>query len=137
MAWLIKCRDPSCSRATRARNIPDLIENHTDPEGVWFLCACGERGYVERSHKQQEGGTWDPVYHGVIALGDPGFIYQPYAFLIGDAGERVPNQVQFAYYKDLRGSGGTLKSGHGPGGTPVLRITQVGDLVRRLEGLRL
>jgi hypothetical protein len=136
MAWLITCTDPNCGKETRAWNVPDLIENHRNPDG-WFVCGdCEQRGYIARSSKVQEGGDpWRRCLQGAIPLSEPGSLYQPYAFLVSDEPDERPTMVQFAYYKDMRPQGGTLKAGHGPGGTPILTIPWIQGLVRRLEDL--
>jgi hypothetical protein len=135
MAWWITCSDGDCNERTRARDIPDLI-GHRDAEG-WFVCACGKRGYVARSFSRQEGGDrWTSFLHGALTFCDGG-VYQPYALLVSDGPDgpnETPTKVQFAYYKDLRPDG-RLKSGHGPGGTPVLDIAWVRDLLGKLDAL--
>jgi hypothetical protein len=57
---------------------------------------------------------------GVIPLGEPGNTYQPFVFLLSDEPNGEVTDIWFSYYKDLRGSGGRLKLGYGPGGPPVL-----------------
>jgi hypothetical protein len=137
MAWWITCSDSGCKERTRAANIPDLIKNHCDANG-WFVCDCGKRGYVERSFPRQEGGDpWTSFLHGALTFCDSG-VYQPYALLVSDGPygpDETPTKVQFAYYKDLRSEDGRLKSGHGPGGTPVLDIAWIRDLLGKLDAL--
>jgi hypothetical protein len=121
-------------RRTWAANYVDLIKEHRDEAG-WFRCDCGERGHIFKSSPAQEPGhIWERYELGIIPLGDPGNSYQPYVVLIGDTPEEA-DQVQFAYYKDLRDSGGKLKTGHGPGGPPVLAITQLDNLIEKLRSL--
>src|SRR5579862_4247859 len=121
MGWLIKCSKASCPERTRAWNIVDLISSHCDEEG-WFLCKCGERGYVEKSFTLQEGGgeTWEPFLRGIIKLGGRG-TYQPFVFLVSYKPTASIDNIWFSYYKDMRHKrGGRLKLGYGPGGPPVL-----------------
>jgi hypothetical protein len=132
--WRISCTDPNCKEKTRASEIVDLIENNRDPEG-WFLCWCGERGYVEKSFSTQEGETWSPFLKGAIPLGDDGDTYQPFVFLVGETADSPADQVWFSYYKDLRPYGGRLKLGYGPGGPPVLAMRTVVDLLNELVKL--
>jgi len=135
MAWQIKCVNRTCNEEAWARDIVDLIQNHRDSEG-WFLCCCGERGYIEKSYALQEGGEpWKPFLKGIIALGDPGESYQPFVFLVGPDPSGPADAVWFSYYKDLRSSGGRLKLGHGPGGPPVLGTQQITALVKKLLDL--
>ena len=134
MGWTIKCCDEKCAKETRARNIDDLIKNHCDEQG-WFRCnACGNTGYVEKIFKTQEpGGTWEPYLKGVICLGSPGDIYQPFVFLVSYAPNEEPEDIWFSYYKDTRSMpDGRLKLGHGPGGPPVLKTDQMVELVKMM-----
>ncbi len=55
--------------------------------------------------------------------------------LVGDSAEAKPSQVQLAYYKDLLPLGGQLKPGYGPGGTPVLKVSQLRALLRQVDEL--
>lgn len=132
MAWQIKCSDAMCKRETWASNIVDLISGHLDKDG-WFLCQCGQQGYIEKSFAlQEEGETWEPFLRGVVPLGGNGDTYQPFVFLVSNAPDGPANNVWFSYYKDLRASGGRLKLGYGPGGPPVLDIDSVLRLLKQL-----
>jgi hypothetical protein len=120
MGWNIKCTDSSCGQQSWADNIVDLIANHRNDEG-WFLCSCGKHGYIEKSFDLQEPGeVWEPYLRGVIPLGESGDTYQPFVFLVSYEPSGKVTNIWFSYYKDLRGSGGRLKLGYGPGGPPVL-----------------
>ena len=136
MAWWIACSNEACGETTRALDIVDLLTAHTDEVG-WFLCGeCGKPGYIEKSYERQEGGEpWRPFLRGAIPLGNPGETYQPFVFLVAYEPTARVDSVWFSYYKDLRSSGGRLKLGYGPGGPPVLFITQVRDLVGKLNHL--
>ena len=135
MAWRIKCSDAKCERETWASNIVDLISAHLDKDG-WFLCQCGQHGYIEKSFAlQEEGQTWEPFLRGIVSLGENGNTYQPFVFLVSNTAEGPANNVWFSYYKDLRASGGRLKLGYGPGGPPVLDIDSVLRLLRQLTNI--
>jgi len=135
MGWLIKCSDEKCRKATWIGNIVDLISSHRDQTG-WFLCQCGQRGYVEKSYALQEAGEkWEPYLRGIIPLGGSGDTYQPFVFLVSNEPDELINEFWFSYYKDLRESGGRLKLGYGPGGPPVLNKEQVLHLLRELIGI--
>lgn len=141
MGWTIRCiKRPLCSKETRADNIVDLIKNHTDKDG-WFLCSCGEKGYIEKSFELQEtGDTWKPYLRGIIQLGDLDVSYRPFVFLVSYEPEDDPVDVWFSYYKDLRSQPngrGRLKMGYGPGGPPVLNKLKVIDLLSRMMSLGL
>jgi hypothetical protein len=42
--WTIQCTDLECGQKTRAADIVDLIEHHTNDAG-WFVCGrCGRHG---------------------------------------------------------------------------------------------
>lgn len=135
MGWLIRCCDENCAGETWAINIDDLIKKHCDKQG-WFLCNnCGNAGYVEKKFKTQEGEAWQPYLKGVICLGAPGNIYQPFVFLVSYALNEEPEDIWFSYYKDTRSMpGGKLKLGHGPGGPPVLKADQIVELVNIMIG---
>jgi hypothetical protein len=120
VSWNIKCTNSSCGQQSWASNIVDLIANHRDAKG-WFLCTCGKHGYIEKKFEMQEiGEVWEPYLRGVIPLGDTGETYQPFVFLISYEPNGQVTDIWFSYYKDLRSSGGRLKFGYGPGGSPVL-----------------
>ena len=139
MAWIIKCGDEKCGDGKRrsetwTQNIDDLKRNHCDTQG-WFLCGkCGSRGYIPKQFKIQEGGEWKPYLKGIIQPRqyDCDAVYQPFAFLVSSSPEAPPEDVWFAYYKDLRTQGGRLKMGYGPGGPPVFSAEEVLDLVAQM-----
>jgi hypothetical protein len=132
--WRITCTNPSCGERTRATNIVDLIQNHRDPQG-WLLCECGRHGYVEKSYQLQEAcEPWVPLLKGVIPLGDADDTYQPFVFLVAHAPGGPADHLWFSYYKDLR-PGGMLKYGNGPGGSPILAVGTVAELIPRLVSL--
>ena len=137
MGWSIKCSDSKCSEFTWAKNIYDLIQNHTVKDG-WFICSeCGKHGYIEKHFKLQEPGkTWHPYLKGIISLGDEGDTYQPFVFLVSYDPMDKPKDVWFSYYTDLRSSGGRLKLGYGPGGPPILNSSSIVYLLQRLIELK-
>ncbi len=133
MAWNIKCASKHCHRGARAANIVDLIREHRDSEG-YFLCSCGNCGYVKKTFSLQEADkTWSPFLRGIITLGERGNTYQPFVFLVSHRRRGRVDSVWFSYYKDLRRRGGRLKLGYGPGGPPVFSLSQVNQLVRQLK----
>ena len=131
MGWLIQCNN--CRLQTWAKNIVDLIDNHTDESG-WFVCShCGADGFIEKSFELQEPGhTWEPFLRGAIRLGNHEDTYQPFVFLVSYEPDGRANDIWFSYYKDLREAGGRLKLGYGPGGPPVLGIEKLLSLLNRL-----
>ncbi len=132
MSWKIKCTDSSCGKQSWADNIVDLIANHRDGEG-WLLCACGKHGYIAKSFGLQEPGeVWEPYLRGAILLGKADDTYQPFAFLVSYEPNGEVTDIWFSYYKDLRGSGGRLKLGYGPGGPPVLDKASFLSLLSKL-----
>jgi hypothetical protein len=132
MAWQIRCCNANCGKETWASNIVELIRSHRDKNG-WFLCQCGENGYIEKNFElQEEGETWEPFLRGVILLGKCGDTYQPFVFLVSYKRSGPAHDVWFSYYKDLRPSG-RLKLGYGPGGPPVLGKADVLRLVSELK----
>src|SRR2546430_14789878 len=133
MGWLIKCTDSSCKRQPPSvANIVELINAHRDHQG-WFVCLCGKRGYIEKSFPMQEGGDpWKPYLRGIIPLGTIDRTYQPFVFLVSYDPTGEVTDVWFSYYKDLRGSGGRLKLGYGPGGPPVLNKSGLLTLLSKL-----
>ncbi len=138
MPYDIKCCDNKCGASTWAENIVSLINDHAHDSGYFRCAACGGNGYVHKSFSLQEKGeVWDPHLFGVIPLGESGSTYQPYIFLCGYAPGDKPTDAWFCYYKDTRATGGTLKHGHGPGGPPVLALTQVAWLADELKARKL
>jgi hypothetical protein len=135
-AWRITCTDPSCQENARPVDQVDLLENYRDGRG-WFRCSCGRHGYIEKSYRLQEGGEWHPFLMGAIRLGEADDPYQPYAFLVAKSPNEIPDKLLFRYYKDLRSDNGRLKPGGGPGGSPVVDIYRVRDLIGQLTKLGL
>lgn len=132
MSWNITCEGHDCKERTRAADIVDLIRNHRDDQG-WFLCVCGKHGYVEKSFQLQEPGeVWSPYLRGIIPLGTADDTYQPFVFLVSYTPTGDVTDIWFSYYKDLRGSGGRLKLGYGPGGPPVLEKSSFLNLLSQL-----
>jgi len=138
MGWLIQCNNPACKKQTWARNIVDLIDNHTDQSG-WFICTyCKQGGFIEKTFALQEPGkTWKPFLRGALRLGNADDTYQPFVFMVSYEPNGPVNDVWFSYYKDLRSIGGRLKLGYGPGGPPVLGIEQILSLLKSLIELGL
>jgi hypothetical protein len=136
MGWTIKCTDPNCGQQSWANNIVDLIANHRDGEG-WFICSCGKHGYIKKNFELQEPGeVWEPYLRGIILLGEPNDTYQPFVFLVSYEPSGEVTDIWFSYYKDLRGSGGRLKLGYGPGGPPVLGKASFLSLLPQLVATR-
>ena len=131
MGWLVQCS--VCSWKRSESNIVNLIRNRTDDDG-WFKCAeCNSDAYIEKKFDLQEpGGRWEPYLRGMVCLGEPQEIYQPFVFLVSYKPKGEAFDVWFSYYKDTRESGGRLKLGYGPGGPPVLGADDLLKLFRRL-----
>jgi hypothetical protein len=135
MGWHLRCTTRKCAQESWAANIVDLIENHTDARG-WFVCPARHHAYIEKSFELQEpGNRWKPYLRGVISLGGPAETYQPFVFLVSYKPAGRVTDVWFSYYKDLRGRGGRLKLGYGPGGPPVLGARDVVRLLRHLHDI--
>ena len=82
---------------------------------------------------QEQGEVWEPFLRGAVRLADDrAATYQPFVFLVSYEKDGPITDCWFSYYKDLRGSGGSLKLGYGPGGPPVLGHGQIVDLVKTL-----
>ena len=139
-AWPIKCTNSECGKVTTPANIADLMKGkeYRNDQG-WFLCgACGSFGYIWKQFRLQEGDEWEPCLRGIIqpsVYGDKEGGYQPFAFLVSYSPDAPPEDVWFAYYKDLRKQGGRLKMGYGPGGPPVFSAEDVLDLVAQMVTL--
>lgn len=139
MVWNIQCTNNCSVGGFRASNIVDLLDSHRDEETGWFLCNCGNRGYVQKKYKLQEKDeSWEPILKGAIRLGDKGDTYQPFVFLVVDDERDVDGDtieaIWFSYYKDTRRDGGRLKLGYGPGGPPVLGKAAISSLYSNLIG---
>ncbi len=135
MGWLIECNDPECGQKSWAENIVTLIAEHRDADG-WFVCACGRHEHIKKNFSLQEAGEWwRPYLRGIVPLGVPGDTYQPFVFLISGEPPDPVRDVWFSYYKDLRSTGGVLKLGYGPGGPPVLGMSDLVSLLSRLVQL--
>ena len=138
MGWNIKCTNNGNVGESYASNIVDLLDNYRDENG-WFLCSCGNRGFVHKEYKLQERDEiWEPILKGAIRLGDEGGTYQPFVFLVVydecDVEGDTIDDIWFSYYKDTRPEGGRLKLGYGPGGPPVLGKEAISNLYSDLIG---
>lgn len=134
MAYTISCR--KCGKDTKAGNIVWLFsEHHSDPSGNIKCknCESTEAHIFRNSQLQEEGSCWKRYIEMAIKLSsNEKETYQPYAFLTtGEPGGEIGG-IHFGYYKDLRGSGGRLKHGHGPGGAPVIGKDSFLRLAREL-----
>jgi hypothetical protein len=132
----------SCKQETWAANIVDLIDNHLDKYHMLKCINCGSSGaYIyKESETQSDEGTWERWIKGVIRIDYQGegkdLTYHPYVFLHSHDGPLGKiNAVQISYYKDHRAIGGSLKHGHGPGGTPVLDISDLTTILQKLTEL--
>ena len=135
MSWLLRCSSPECKQPLCPPNIVDLLRLHRHQDG-WFLCGCGNPGSIKKEYPLQERGeVWAPFLRGAITLGDSGDTYQPFVFLVSYRPDGEVTDVWFCYYKDLRGKGGRLKLGYGPGGPPVLNKPKILNLLKRLGDL--
>ena len=93
------------------------------------------------SSTQSDEGTWERWVKGVIRIDytdEDGkeSTYHPYVFLHSHEGlQGKIDSVQISYYKDHRATGGRLKHGHGPGGTPVLDLVDIKNILQKLIGI--
>ena len=139
-AWAIECTNSECGKVTTPENIADLMKSkgYRDDHG-WFVCsACGSSGYIRKQFRLQEGDEWEPYLKGIIqppVYSNQEGGYQPFAFLVSYSPDTPPEDVWFAYYKDLRKQDGRLKMGYGPGGPPVFSAEDVLDLVAQMVTL--
>ena len=137
MSWNIQCMNNCTDYGYTASNIVDLLDNYRDEGTGWFLCNCGNPGYVQKEYELQERDQrWEPILKGAIRLGVEGDTYQPFVFLVvydqdNVLGDTIED-IWFSYYKDTRPDGGRLKLGYGPGGPPVLGQESIRDLISRL-----
>ncbi len=137
MPFTIKCSDGNCNKKTKSANIVELINKHRDGNGQ-FICACGQRGYIEKSFSLQEKGqVWEPYLQGIITLGKFCDSYQPFVFNVSYSPNGKTDSLWFSYYKDLRKQGGRLKLGYGPGGPPVLHKDMLKELIKKLIELQI
>ena len=133
MSWPIKCKN--CNKETWVENIVDLQDpehGNLDEKG-WVLCGhCGERGYIERSHKTPEGETFDPHIKAFIRpKGYAGENYQPFVFLVSYSAEDPPEDAWFRYYKDMRPHGGRISMMM----PPILKAEEVLNLLLQMIDL--
>lgn len=140
MGFTVACSDSSCGTITWAKNIVDLIENHTNADG-WFICKTCQKptGYIEKNFTLQEGEEeiWAPYLRGTIKVNDDReAIYQPFVFLVSYQPTSPVEDYWFCYYKDMRGQpNGRLKMGHGPGGPPVLGKQNIINLLKQMKAM--
>jgi hypothetical protein len=129
-----------CNKISWAENIVDLIGNHLDAGHMLKCSHCSASGaYIYAVSKTQEGGEWERWAKGVIRIDytdQDNKNYHPYVYLHSHEGPKGKiDSVQISYYKDLRQTGGSLKHGHGPGGTPVLGLSDLKNIIGKLDKL--
>ena len=138
MGYKINC--DACKQASWARNIVDLIDNHLDESHMLKCTNCDASGaYIYlASETQSNEGTWERWMKGIIRIdykdeeGNES-TYHPYVFLHTHSEPQGKiDSVQISYYKDHRKTGGVLKHGHGPGGTPVLDLVDITSIRQKL-----
>jgi hypothetical protein len=135
MGYTISC--DACKQSCWAGNIVELIDNHTDKNHMFKCTNCGASGaYIYKaSETQSNQGLWERWMKGIIRIdyNDADLKdYHPYVFLIAHGGQGNVDSVQISYYKDHRNIGGALKHGHGPGGTPVLDLLDLTNILHKL-----
>jgi hypothetical protein len=134
MAYDIKCR--ACGANTRAKNVVDLFDHHTNAQGRFICAKCGETDtFIHmKSGPLQENrdDTYERWNKGVVRIHYPeNPIYCPYVFLTADNEAGPITGLNFCYYKDTRSlPGGKIKHGHGPGGGPALDVDDLFLILR-------
>jgi hypothetical protein len=127
MSYDIECEE--CEDYTYAKNIVDLIDNHTDENGFFVCehCSKSKKTFIHKESEMQEKRgqkrrCWERWIKGVVKIDSGIKTFSPYVFYIADDKNAKPSEfrLHFNYYKDTRPQGGSLKHGHGPGGAPVL-----------------
>lgn len=126
-----------CKKYTHAKNIVDLIDNHTDENGFFICehCKNSNDTYIyKESDIQERDDSWERWLRGIIKIDSGVKTYSPYVFFIDDTKKDKPEEFrfQFQYYKDTRSDGGKIKHGHGPGGGPVLEIENLLYIIKHL-----
>jgi len=138
MGYNIEC--DACKKSSWASNIVELIDDHLDENQMLKCANCGASGaYIYKTSETQEGEEWERWIKGILRIDyhDEGLEnYHPYVFLITHKGTQGKiDSVQISYYKDLRKSGGELKHGHGPGGTPVLDLPDIKNILHKMKDM--
>jgi len=131
-SYEITCND--CAQKSWAREIVDLIANHSDKRGHLVCSHCkSTNAFIFRESKLQEiGEKWSRYIKAVIPIETGVATYTPYVFLTTEDKNGDITGVHFHYFKDTRAAGGRLKHGHGPGGPPVLSKEEIFQLIRKL-----
>lgn len=114
------------------------ISNHIDNNFMLRCIRCGSNNaHIYKSSKTQNSdGKWERWIKGVFHYGNDD--YHPYVFLISHNNpDSEIDSIQINYYKDYSKRGGSLKHGHGPGGTPVVAINDFTSIGERLKSLGL
>jgi hypothetical protein len=139
MSYKLACINNKCSnKESKAINVLDLIENYVGKDYLFYCPKCSQNIYIEKQFDLQEKGqTWEPFLWGIIPLGFKNKTYQPFIYLVSDSPKSKISSCWFCYYKDTRKQGGKLKLGYGPGGPPVLKISQIKELIKILSDLKI
>lgn len=97
MSVEIYCLDPQCSRkATYAKNLLDLVRNHTDDQG-WIVCKCGKHGYVGKNfdYSKSISNEFNPsIRAAILCKGEYGN-YHPCVFLVSQTPHSPLYQMWF------------------------------------------
>jgi hypothetical protein len=135
--YSLRCE--KCDHVSWAANIVDLTKNHVGENHMFRCGQCGAVAYLYSVSTTLEGEEWERWVKGVIRIDYKRKDirnYHPYVYLITHKGPKGKiDSVQMSYYKDLRKQGKSLKHGHGPGGTPVLGISDLKSILEKLQGI--
>lgn len=97
MSVEIYCLGSQCTRnATYAKNLLDLVCNHTDDQG-WIVCKCGKHGYVAKNFDYSKAITKEhnpSIRAAILCNGEYGN-YHPCVFLVSQTPQSPICQMWF------------------------------------------
>ncbi len=137
----IKCL--KCDKLTYAKNIVDLINDHTDhtfgENGGMIQCKhCKKLGYVLDALKLQKlGQTCNRHIKGVFRIPTEFETVFPYVYLISQKKDQNPIELKIRYYKGRRKDGKRLKVGHGPDGIPLIHNSGLAKIAEKLLEMKI
>jgi hypothetical protein len=144
MGW-VQCSNPDCGNKNWYADTVDLLKRFLPPgksAGLFKCLSCGkDTGFVKKQFSDiQEGdGEFAPFWRGAIRLRKKNqrAVFQPFFYLVSWESDSKVSACYPTYYKDLRKRGGSLKTGHGPGGPPVMDLDWILEFVAELRRLGL
>ena len=133
MSQTIHCQ--ACNADTAVRDIPDLIDAHTNESGQFCCARCGGTDtFLYRNGHAHSRGESDEWIKGVVPIetktSDTGYV--PFVFLTADDPDGKVTGIAFKYYRGGTATVRKRKAARRTGRGPIMAQSQLLALVGRL-----